>query len=143
MSFTADNELLRCDIALNVDFSMLKGYYTVTPGSGKTVTNSDYVVTWGSQVHAQAEGKHFLAAGTLYNIVDPGMEGNSAASVYTTSKTIHLKQAAVTHTNTIRIEVSQPAGTELQLDLGSSFEVYGTLSSSVSVLRTVTAPTRV
>jgi hypothetical protein len=138
LEFKEEGEMIRCDVPLNVQFSMLKGSFKVIPEGTSKISNTFQVTAWGSATHSQSVGAYFVAAGTLYNIVDPGMEGGTSSGVYTGSKTIWIPQVSVTHTNVLRVEVAQPAGTKMQLEMGSGFEVYGTLASTVAVTRTVT-----
>jgi hypothetical protein len=134
-----EGQVIRCDISLNSDFSMVKGKYNIVPASGSVVKNTFQVVAWGSAAATAKPNSHYVAAGSLYNVVDPGMEDGTKAGAYATTKIMWLNQAAVTHSSVIRIEFAQAAGTKFQLqDL--NFEVYGALGSTVSVTRTVTAP---
>lgn len=128
----ASDNLIRCDLRLDQEFSKLSGSYSSEPLSGE-IQNRNQTVSWG----LVDPSSHFVAMGTNYNIIDAGMESGSYPITQTVSRVIPIKETSVTPTDTIRFELSQASGVSVKIaDLNLS--VYTMATQVVKCVKTET-----
>jgi len=126
--------ILRCDIKIQNDFTKLRGSIMVTPLSGSTVLNNEFIVSWNSTATSPSTG--YIAVGTPYDVVQAGGESATAAGrSFTSATAVTIPEKAVSQTNIIRIEIHEPAGVGLSLS-ALSLETYSIPTDVVKCVRT-------
>jgi hypothetical protein len=124
--------ILRCELKLDTEFTKISGSFVVTPTARSPYWNSQQIVSWNSTASTPTSG--YIGVGTPYDIVEPGGKTDISLS---TVQTLTIAEKAVTQTDTIRIEIHQPAGVSLALT-NMTFQAYTIPTDVVKCVRTVT-----
>jgi len=130
-TFAGDNSTvstLRCDIKLDRDFSKVKGQLSLVPieqtgamnnflqqpaATVKYPQNNFEILQW-NPVDATASSS-YIAFGTPFSVVDPGMEMGTSSKSYSSESTIALPESSVASSDTLRIEAQQKPGVTFEL----------------------------
>jgi len=129
----ADVALLRCDIKVPYQFSRLNGTFTITPTTTSKVLDNYDIKQWNSSYLTTANS--FVAVGTPYNLVIPGMQGGASPITYTAASQVTVPDTPVTLSDTIRFEVAQPTGVEMKIS-AVAFNTYNQPNEIVKCTRT-------
>lgn len=121
--------ILRCDLKMQNDFTKISGSVSITPTLGTNVIDNQSIVTWNSTVVDATNG--YIAIGTPFDLVSAGGQRVTAEKNQFTQTVV---ERSVTQTDTIRVEIHQPAGVSLTVS-NLSFKVYSIPTDVVNCVR--------
>jgi len=133
-----DVSILRCEIKLDQEFTKVKGSFVVAPTTAKGIDNNAAIGQWNASTATPSTS--FVAFGTPYTIVDPGREQGISAVSYNARHTITIPESTVTQSNTLRFEISQPAGVQMSIT-SINLSTYNLPQEIVKCTRTISTAT--